>query len=90
MKRIDSCKKTDLLVGLLFGGVVAVLLAYRIFAYLCEVTAFQWWMVLLGALSVSLDFSQEVWEECIKQRVPAKFVEANLAAFAAGRAFAQK
>ena len=47
-------------------------------------------VVLLGALSVSLDFSQEVWEECIKQRVPAKFVEANLAAFAAGRAFAQK
>ena len=47
-------------------------------------------VVLLGALSVSLDFSQGVWEECIKQRVPAKFVEANLAAFAAGRAFAQK
>ena len=54
MKRIDSCKKTDLLVGLLFGGVVAVLLAYRIFAYLCEVAAFQWWMVLLGALCAAL------------------------------------
>ena len=40
MKRIDSCRKTDLLVGLLFAGVVAVLLAYRIFAYLCAVTAF--------------------------------------------------
>ena len=54
MKRIDSCRKTDLLVGLLFAGVVAVLLAYRIFAYLCEVTAFQWWMVLLGVLSAVL------------------------------------
>ena len=58
MKRIDSCRKTDLLVGLLFAGVVAVLLAlvfgYRIFAYLCEVTAFQWWMVLLGVLCAVL------------------------------------
>ena len=27
MKRIDECRKTDLLVGLLFAGVVAVLLA---------------------------------------------------------------
>ena len=53
MKRIDSCRKTDLLVGLLFAGVVAVL-AYRIFAYLCEVTAFQWWMVLLGVLCAVL------------------------------------
>ena len=50
MKRIDSCRKTDLLVGLLFAGVVAVLLAYRIFAYLCEVTTFLWWMALLGVL----------------------------------------
>lgn len=54
MKRIDTCTKTDLLVGLLFAGVVAVLLAYRIFAYLCEVPAFQWWMILLGALCAAL------------------------------------
>ena len=47
MKRIDTCTKTDLLVGLLLAGIVSVLLAYRIFAYLCEVTAFQWWMILL-------------------------------------------
>ena len=54
MTRIASCRKTDLLVGLLFAGVVAVLLAYRIFAYLCEVTAFQWWMALLGVLCAVL------------------------------------
>ena len=54
MKRIDSCRKTDLLVGLLLAVVVAVLLAYRIFAYLCEVTAFQWWMALLGVLCAVL------------------------------------
>ena len=54
MQRIASCRKTDLLVGLLFAGVVAVLLAYRIFAYPCEVTAFQWWMALLGVLCAVL------------------------------------
>ena len=54
MKRIDECRKTDLLVGLLFAGVVAVLLAYRIFAYLCEVTAFQWWMIPLGVRGAAL------------------------------------
>lgn len=50
MKRIDTCRSTDILVGVLFGGIVAVLLAYRIFSYLCEVTSFQWWMVPLGAV----------------------------------------
>ena len=54
MKRIDTCTKTDLLVGLLLAGIEAVLAAYRIFAYLCEVTAFQWWMVLLGLLCAVL------------------------------------
>ena len=39
MKRIDTCTHTDLLVGLLLAGIVSVLLAYRIFAYLCEVPA---------------------------------------------------
>ena len=53
-KRIDTCTKTDLLVGLLLAGIVSVLLAYRIFAYLCEVTAFQWWMILLGLLCAAL------------------------------------
>ena len=51
MKRIDTC---TLLGGLRLAGIVAVLAAYRIFAYLCEVTAFQWWMVLLGLLCAVL------------------------------------
>lgn len=54
MKRIDTCTKTDLLVGLLLAGIVSVLLAYRIFAYLCEVPAFLWWMILLGLLCAVL------------------------------------
>ena len=54
MKRIDTCTKTDLLVGLLLAGIVSVLLAYRIFAYLCEVPAFRWWMILLGLLCAVL------------------------------------
>ncbi|MGN0072202.1 MAG: indolepyruvate oxidoreductase subunit beta [Coriobacteriales bacterium] len=43
-------------------------------------------VVLMGALSTALPFAQEVWEEVIAQRVPPKTVEANLAAFRAGRA----
>ena len=54
MKRIDTCTHTDLLVGLLLAGIVSVLLAYRIFAYLCEVPAFRWWMILLGLLCAVL------------------------------------
>ena len=54
MKRIDTCRSTDLLVGLTFAGIVAVLLAYRIFSFLCEVTAFQWWYVALGAVCAVL------------------------------------
>ena len=54
MKRIDTCTHTDLLVGLLLAGIVSVLLAYRIFAYLCEVPAFLWWMILLGLLCAVL------------------------------------
>ena len=54
MKRIDTCTHTDLLVGLLLAGIVSVLLAYRIFAYLCEVPAFLWWMILLGILCAVL------------------------------------
>lgn len=45
-------------------------------------------VVLLGALATKLDFSQETWERVIAQRVPPKTVEANLAAFRAGFAFA--
>ena len=54
MKRIDTCTHTDLLVGLLLAGIGSVLLAYRIFAYLCEVPAFLWWMILLGLLCAVL------------------------------------
>ena len=45
-------------------------------------------VVLLGALSTALGFAPEVWEEVIVRRVPPKTVEANLAAFRAGAAFA--
>ena len=74
MKRIDECRKTDLLVGLLFAGVVAVLLAYRIFAYLCEVTAFQWWMIPLGVLCAALRvggflLARRVWKRLQYLRV---------------------
>lgn len=44
-------------------------------------------VVLLGALSVALDFESEVWEQAIAKRVPPKTVDANLAAFQAGAAF---
>ncbi|BAK44536.1 indolepyruvate oxidoreductase subunit beta [Eggerthella sp. YY7918] len=46
-------------------------------------------VVLLGALATRLDFSQEAWERVIARRVPPKTVEANLAAFRAGLAFAR-
>jgi uncharacterized membrane protein YcaP (DUF421 family) len=54
MKKINTSHNTDLLVGLLFGGIIAALLAYRIFAWLCEVTAFLWWMVPLGLAALVL------------------------------------
>lgn len=46
-------------------------------------------VVLLGALASRLEFTQEVWERVIARRVPPKTVDANLAAFQAGCAFAQ-
>lgn len=54
MKKISSCRNETVLVALLFIGIVMVLVAYRIFAYLCEVTAFAWWMILLGVLCAAL------------------------------------
>jgi indolepyruvate ferredoxin oxidoreductase, beta subunit len=45
-------------------------------------------VVLLGALSTRLDFSEDIWKDCIEKRVPAKFLKENLAAFDSGRAFA--
>ena len=47
-------------------------------------------VVLLGALSTRLDFSPESWEKVIAGRVPERFVEVNIQAFRAGRAFAQQ
>ena len=47
-------------------------------------------VVLLGALASRLDFSQEAWERVIARRVPPKTVDANLAAFRAGLAFARE
>lgn len=44
-------------------------------------------VVLVGALSAALDIPEAVWRRAIEARVPAATVEANLAAFAAGRAF---
>lgn len=45
-------------------------------------------VVLLGALSTRLAFSEDIWKACIEKRVPAKFLNENLAAFEKGRAFA--
>lgn len=42
-------------------------------------------VVLIGALSTTLPFEQDVWEEVIRGRVPPKTIEANLRAFQAGR-----
>lgn len=46
-------------------------------------------VVLVGALSTALPFPLDVWEDAIKRRVPPKTIEANLAAFHAGRKAAQ-
>lgn len=42
-------------------------------------------VVLMGALSTALPFEAETWREVIAGRVPPKTVDANLAAFDAGR-----
>ena len=42
-------------------------------------------VVLMGALSTALPFEAETWREVIAGRVPSKTVDANLAAFDAGR-----
>jgi indolepyruvate ferredoxin oxidoreductase beta subunit len=43
-------------------------------------------VVLLGVLSTVLNFTEEIWEETIKNSVPPKTIDVNLAAFRAGRA----
>lgn len=44
-------------------------------------------VVLIGALSQKLPIAEEIWLSAIEDRVPAKFLDANIAAFKAGRAF---
>lgn len=46
-------------------------------------------VVLLGALSSSMDIPTQTWLEQIEKRVPPKTVEANKEAFIQGRKFAQ-
>ncbi|NTU70833.1 MAG: indolepyruvate oxidoreductase subunit beta [Coriobacteriia bacterium] len=47
-------------------------------------------VVLMGALSIGLDFEEAVWHDVISRRVPPKTVEANLRAFALGREACQR
>lgn len=42
-------------------------------------------VVLLGALSTVLDIGIDAWHAALKERVPARFLDLNLRAFAAGR-----
>ena len=44
-------------------------------------------VVLVGALSAALAIPEDTWHRVVEARVPAKTVEANRAALAAGRAF---
>ena len=46
-------------------------------------------ILLLGVISTRLDFEVARWEEAIRTRVKAKFVELNLKAFARGREIAE-
>ena len=43
-------------------------------------------IVLLGALSAFVPFDEEHWQAAMRERIPAKLLEINLRAFAAGRA----
>ncbi len=47
-------------------------------------------VVLMGALSTGLTFSEELWRETIRMRVPSKTVEDNLRAFELGREACQR
>ena len=50
MKKIKTCRNSDILVLLMAVGIILVLLAYRIFSFLCDAGTFVWWMVQLGLL----------------------------------------
>lgn len=47
-------------------------------------------VVLMGALSVGLEFDRELWESVIADRVPPKTVDSNLRAFELGRQDCQR
>ncbi len=47
-------------------------------------------VVLLGAFSALLEIPLSVWEDVVRARVPAKYAEANLNAFRAGRGLMRK
>jgi indolepyruvate ferredoxin oxidoreductase beta subunit len=47
-------------------------------------------VVLLGALSSLLEVEASVWEQVLRERVPAGYVELNLKAFHSGRAWLQE
>ena len=47
-------------------------------------------VVLLGALSTRMPYPFELWLEVIKERVPNKFRDVNVAAFKAGRTWIQE
>lgn len=47
-------------------------------------------VVLMGALSTGLPFSEAAWHDIITKRVPPKTVEANLEAFRLGRVACEK
>lgn len=47
-------------------------------------------VVMLGALSQTLEFAPETWEGCISDFVPPKTIDANISAFRGGRAFAEE
>jgi indolepyruvate ferredoxin oxidoreductase beta subunit len=47
-------------------------------------------VVLLGALSGLLEVERDVWEQVLRERVPAKYVDLNLKAFQSGRKWLQE
>ncbi|MBL7183027.1 MAG: indolepyruvate oxidoreductase subunit beta [Anaerolineae bacterium] len=47
-------------------------------------------VVLLGTLSALLPVGQEAWENVVRERVPARFVDLNLQAFHKGRGWTQE
>ena len=42
-------------------------------------------MVIAGAVSMLTPFGVEVWQQAMRERIPAKFIDMNLRAFDAGR-----